>query len=229
MSNALTTAASLTNLPSTDVVDLTKFKETTFLPRIQLVTKGKYVDKGLIAPGHYGVPVGDDEIIDLGAAIDVLPLSVRNKALDTTTDPPMACFDASDDVYQDIEERAGHKDSGCMFGPSFLFFERNTAKLYEYFCGNKSARMEAGNIGQFLPVSEDKAKEFGVDAHGPLPCTMRAKYIERPRYSWHAPKVGKCSTPITNLPEGDAILKEVVKFINPQTDGPELADEEESR
>lgn len=229
MSNILTTAASLINLPSTDIVDLSKFKETNFLPRVQLVTKGKYVDKGLIAPGHYGVPISDEEIIDLGASIDVLPISVRNKALDTTTDPPMACFDASNEVYQDIEERAGQKDSGCMFGPSFLFFERNTGAFYEFFCGNKSARMEAGNIGQFLPVSVEQSKEFGVDARGPLPCTMRAKYIERPRYSWHAPQVGKCSTPITNLPDNDTIVKEVVKFINPQTDGPELADEDESR
>lgn len=229
MSNALTTAASLTNLPSTDVVDLSKFKETTFLPRVQLVTKGKYVDKGLIAPGHYGVPVSEDEIIDLGATIDVLPLSVRNKALDTTTEPPTACFDSQNDVYKDIEERAGQKDSGCMYGPSFLFFERNTAKLYEFFCGNKSARMEAGNIGQFLPVSDAKADAFGIEPHGPMPCTMRAKYIERPRYSWHAPQVGKCSTPITNLPDNEYLVKEVVKFINPKTDGPELADEDESR
>lgn len=229
MSNALTTAASLTNLPSTDVVDLSKFKETTFLPRVQLVTKGKYVDKGLIAPGHYGVPVSEDEIIDLGAAIDVLPLSVRNKALDTNTEPPTAVFDKTNPVYQDIEERAGQKDSGCMYGPSFLFFERNTSKFYEFFCGNKSARMEAGNIGQFLPVSDEKAEAFGVEAHGPLPCTLRAKYIERPRYSWHAPQVGKCSTPITNLPDNDDIVKEVVKFINPKTDGTELADEDDAR
>ena len=229
MTNALTTAASLTNLPSTDVVDLSKYKETSFLSRVQLVTKGKFVDKGLIAPGHYGVPAGDDEIKDLGGSIDVLPLAVRNKALDTNTDPPMAVFDASDPVYEDIVYRAGEKDSGCMYGPSFLFFERNSGQFYEFFCGNKSSRMEAGNIGQYLPVSDDKAEEFGVDAHGPLPCTMRAKYIERPRYSWHAPQVGKCSTPITNLPAIEKVVTEIEKFINPKVDAPEMADEEESR
>jgi hypothetical protein len=229
MSNALTTAASLTNLPSTDVVDLSKYKETSFLSRVQLVTKGKYVDKGLITPGHYGVPVGDDEITDLGGTIDVLPLAVRNKALDTTTDPPTAVFDASDPVYEDIVERAGEKDSGCMYGPSFLFFERNTGQFYEFFCGNKSSRCEAGSIGQYLPVSDAKAEEFDVEAHGPLPCTLRAKYIERKNYSWHAPQVGKCSTPITNLPLIEKILAETEKFINPKVDGPEMANEEESR
>lgn len=227
--NALTTAASLTNLPSTQVTNLEAYKETSFLSRIQLVTKGKYIDKQLISPGHYGVPISEDEITDLGATIDVLPISVRDKALDTTQDPPLAVFDASDPVYQDIKERAGEKDSGCMYGPSFLLFERNTGKFYEFFCGSKSSRMEAGNLGQYLPVSEAQAEEFEVEAHGPLPCTLRAKYIERPRYSWHAPQVGKCSTPITNLPDMAVIVKEVERFINPQADGPELADEENSR
>jgi hypothetical protein len=229
MSNALTTAASLTNLPSTDVVDLSKYKETTFLSRVQLVGKGKLVDKGLIPPGHYGVPVSEEEVTDLGTSIDVLPLAVRNKALDTTTDPPVAIFDESLDIYQDIKERAGEKDSGCMYGPSFLVFERNTGQFYEFFCGNKSARMEAGNIGQYLPVSDAKAEEFDVEAHGPIPCTLRAKYIERPRYSWHAPQVGKCSTPITNLPSIEKVVEEIEKFINPKVNGPEMADEEESR
>jgi len=229
MSNALT-AASLTNLPSTKVVDLSKYSsETSFLPRLQLVTKGKYVDKSLIAPGHYGVPSGDDNIVDLGAEIDVLILSVRSKALDTNADPPLAVFDEADEVYQEIVDRAGGKDSGCMHGPSFLVFERNTGSFYEYFCGNKSGRTEAANIGQFLPVNEEQAKEFGVDTKGPAPCTLRAKYIERPRYSWHAPKVGKCSTPITNLPPLKTVIEQIEKFNNPKDNAPELADEEESR
>ena len=221
------TASSLTNLPSTEVVDLTKYgSEASFLPRVQLVTKGKYVDKGLIAPGHYGVPSGDDEILDLGAEIDILPLAVRNKALDTTQETPLAVFDDQDEVYQEIVDRSGTSDSGCMHGPSFLVFERNSGKFYEFFCGNKSARMEAANIGQFLPVNEGQAKAFGVKAHGPIQCTMRAKYIERPRYSWHAPQVGKCSTPITNLPDIAVVVEQINKFINPEKNGPELAEGE---
>lgn len=230
MTNALTTAASLTNLPSTKVVDLSKYgTETNFLPRLQLVTKGKYVDKSLIAPGHYGVPSGDDEIADLGATIDILPLAVRSKALDTTSDPPLAVFDEEDDVYKEIVDRAGGKDSGCMFGPSFLVFERNTGQFYEFFCGNKSARMEAANFKKYLPVNEEKATQFGLDAHGPIPCTLRAKYIERKKYSWHAPLVGKCSTPINNLPALEVVIEQINKFENPDTNGPELADEENSR
>ncbi len=230
MGNALTAAASLTNLPSTTVVDLSKYgSESAFLPRVQLVTKGKFVDKGKIAPGHYGVPAGDDDITDLGESIDVLALAVRNKALDTTCDPPLAVFDSEDEVYQDIEARAGEKDSGCMFGPSFLFFERNTGTFYEFFCGNKSSRMEAGTIGQHLPVSESQAEQFGIEAKGPSAFTLRAKYIERKNYSWHAPQVGKCSTPIVNLPAIETVVEEINKFLNPETNGPEIANAEESR
>lgn len=229
MTTAMTTAASLTNLPSTEIVDLSKYgSETSFLSRVQLVTKGKFVDKGKISPGHYGVPSGDDEILDLGESIDILPLAVRNKALDTNESPPVAVFKEDDELYQDIVSRSGCSDSGCMHGPSFLVFERNSGSFYEFFCGNKSSRMESGNLGQFLPVSKDRAKVMKVKAHGPLPCTLKAKYIERPRYSWHAPQVGKCSTPITNLPEESVIIEQINKFLNPDT-GPELASEEDAR
>lgn len=223
MSNAL---ATLMTLPvSAPKTDLSKYgSEVEFLPRIQLVTKGKYVDKGKITPGHYGVPEGDDDITDLGEAIDILPLAVRDKALDTTEDPPIAVFDAEDEVFQDIVDRAGEKDSGCMFGPSFLVFERNTGKFYEFFCGNKSARMEAGKFSSYLPVSEEQAAQFGIKAQPPQPLTLRAKYIERPRYSWHAPQVTKCSTPFSNLPPIERIVDEINKFLNPKTQEVEKAE-----
>lgn len=225
MSNEL---AALTSLPvSAPKTDLTKYGgESEFLKRVQLVTKGKYVDKGKIAPGHYGVPEGDDGIVDLGESIDVLPFAVRDKALDTTEDPPLAVFDADDEVFQDIVDRAGEKDSGCMFGPSFLLFERNTGTFYEFFCGNKSGRMEAGKFSAYLPVSDEQAEGLeGVTAQPPQPLTLRAKYIERPRYSWHAPKVTKCSTPFTNLPPMEKIVEEIVKFLNPKTQEVEQAEE----
>ena len=229
MSNEL---ATLTSLPvSAAPVNLAKYGgETEFLQRIQLVTKGKYVDKGKISPGHYGVPGQDDDILDLGSDIDVLAFAVRNKALDTTEDPPLSVYDDSDPVYQDIEDRAGQKDSGCMFGPSFLLFERNTGKFFEFFCGNKSGRMEAGKFGPYLPVSEAQAEEFGVEPQGPQPFTLRAKYIERPRYSWHAPQVAECSTPFTNLPPIEQIVAEINKFLNPKTADAEIVgDGERSR
>lgn len=216
MSNEL---ATLTTLPvSAKPTNLARYGgDVEYLQRVQLVTKGKYVDKGKIQPGHYGVPGQDDEILDLGDAIDVLVFASRDKALDTTEDPPLAIYDVDDEVFQDIEKRAGTKDSGCMFGPSFLLFERNTGKFFEFFCGNKSGRMEAGKFNPFLPVSEAQAEAFGCEAHGPQPMTLRAKYIERKNYSWHAPQVFNCSTPFSNLPPIEEIVREIEKFLNPKT------------
>jgi hypothetical protein len=226
MSNELT---AMNQLPVTAARrNLAKYAtDTGWLPRIQLVTKGKFVDKGLIKPGHYGVPTADGGILDLGESIDILVWEVRDKALDTTEDPPLAVFDENDEVYQDIVERANGKNSGCMHGPSFLFFERNTAKFYEFFCGNKSARAESTKLGEHLPISEVQAETYGCEPQGPIPCTLRAKYIERPQYSWHAPQVTKCSVPFTNLPPSDAIENEVNKFLNPKTEAAEIVKEGE--
>ena len=138
MGNALA-ATGLTNLPSVDVDFNDYGSDIDFLPRIQLVTKGKYVDLGKIKPGHYGVPQGEDEILDLGESIDILPLAVRNKALDTNSDPPVAVYDTNDPLYTEIRERAGEKDSGCMYGPSFLVYERDTGEFYELFLGDRKS------------------------------------------------------------------------------------------
>lgn len=218
MGNALAVAG-LTNLPSVDVNFGDYSTDFDFVPRIQLVTKGKYVDLGKIDPGHYGVPQGEDEILDLGEAIDVLPLAVRNKALDTNSDPPVAVYDVNDPLYVEIKERAAEKDSGCMFGPSFLVFEPTTGNFYELFLGNKSGRQESGKLAPYLPVSKEQAKKFGVEAKGPTPATLQVKYIQRPRYSWHVPVVTKCSTPITNLPDGEIVAEQVAKFLEAKSDG----------
>jgi hypothetical protein len=222
--NALA-VASLTNLPTTVPASsaLTSYgDEVDFLPRIQLVTKGKYVDAGF-KPGHYGVPTGEDEIEDLGESIDVLVLAVRDKALDTNQDPPVAVYDTKNPLFGDIKEKAGEKDSGCMYGPSLLVFERTTGRFYEFFLGNKSGRQEAAKIQPFLAVGDAAAKAAGVEAHGPLPCTFKAKYIKRAKYAWHAPQVTKCSNPITNLPPVEEVVDQITKFMTQKTDAPTIA------
>ena len=49
---------------------------------MQLYTKSKANLKGLIPTGHYGIPESDEEIIDLGDSVDLLPLARRPKAID---------------------------------------------------------------------------------------------------------------------------------------------------
>lgn len=209
----------------------TRYKSTTFIKRLQLVTKGKLIDQGLVKPGHWVIPVSEEEVIDLGEVVEVLVLALRDKALDTNPQPPVASFDTNSDLFKEIVEQAGTKDSGCMYGPSFLVFERTSKEFLELFLGNASGRQEAGNIFPYLPISEEQAQVFGkgFKAQGPQAMTLKAKYIKKPRYSWHAPVAGKCSTPFKDLPEQSEFVEQITKFLNPKEEGPEVVEEGRDR
>ena len=220
-------------LPSTDLVSddqLTELsKGVDFLQRIQLVTKGKYVDTSKIGPGRYGVPqTGGEEILDLGAEIDILPLCVRPKALDMRDrEAVIAIYDMESPGFQEIKEFASQAGGGCMWGPSFLVYERGTGQFYELFMGNKSARAESANLVKFLAVSDDKATRMGVDAHGPMPCTLKVRYAKRGPHAWHVPVVTKCSEPFVDLPDMDIIREEVTKFTEIKDNGVQNVTKEE--
>lgn len=230
MTNAVTTLASLTQLPSSNIAptEVAKYSTAQFLRRVQLVTKGKLVDQQIVAPGNYAIP-DDDTAEDLGDHIDVLVLAVRHKAMDTNVSPPVVSYDAGSELFKEIVTKAGTKDSGCMFGPSFLVFERKTAQFLELFLGNESGRQEAKKLVTFLPVSEEVAKATGLTAQGPQVCTLRSRFIKKPRYSWHVPVANKCSTPIENLPPLEEIVAEINKFLNPKTQEAEVADKKAKR
>lgn len=192
-------------------------KGSDFLPRLQLITKGKYVDEGKIPPGRWGVPqAGGDEIEDLGDKIDVIPLDYRPKALDVSDkDAIIAVYDTNDPEFQRI--KAAPKNSGCMWGPSFLVLERSTGCLYELFFGNKSGRNEAAKMRPFL---ESRS-----------PATLGIRYKKMPDYGWHVPVITKCSEPfdaekIKVTPE--QITNEIKKFRNPEA-GVEKVEEETAK
>jgi len=204
--------------------DLTKYSSSaSFLRRLQLVGKGKYVDNGQVKPGNYGVPTSAEECTDLGNAVDILPLAVRSKVLDTNPEVPVAVYDENHDEYKRIMDEAVNpdtgkvvKNSGCMFGPSFLVFERSTNEFYEMFMGNASGREEAKRIEPFLPIGADLAQETGAEVRGPLPCTMKSKYVER-KFKWWAPMVVKCSEDFDGLP--DTTMDQIKKFMEATIEG----------
>lgn len=227
MSNALT-AASLTSLPTTQKqVNLADFGGGGgFLGRLTLIaSQSKLVAQGKIQAGHFGIPGAGDTVEDLGETVDILPLASRVKAMDISGEQPVAVFDPDSDLFKDIVTRAETRDSGCVFGPSFLVFERNTGRFLELFLGNASGRYEAPKMGEFLPINEQQAAEFGVKARGPQPCTVSADFVERGNKAWYAPKITRCSTPINNLPPIEQIIDEVTKFVNEGTEEatPEVA------
>lgn len=191
-------------------------KGADFLQRIQLVTKGKYVDEGKIAPGRWGVPqVGSDEVEDLGDKIDIIPLDYRPKALDVSDrDAIISVYDTNDPEFQRI--KTAPKNTGCMWGPSFLVLERSTGKLFELFFGNKSGRNEAGKLRPFL---KDRS-----------PCTLGIRYKKTKDYGWHVPVVTKCSEPFDSAAvkvTSEDITQAIEKFRNPVAEQVEKVSEEE--
>ena len=199
-------------------------KGSEFLPRIQLVTKGKYVDEGKIKPGHWGVPQpGGDEIEDLGEHIDVIPFAYRPKALDVSDrEAIITVFVVNEPEFQRIKNAP--KNSGCMWGPSFIVLERSTGKLYEMFFGNKSGRAEAGKLKPFLPTEENGGN--------PSPASMGIRYKKTPEYGWHVPVITKCSEPFDEAAvkfTPEQLSEEIAKFLNPEEGAEKVQEEEGSK
>lgn len=220
MTNALTTLN--VQLPSLGTDELGALAEvakgSNFLPRLQLITKGKFVDTGKIAPGHWGVPSGDD-IQDLGDKIDIIPFAFRPKAMDVSDrEAIVTTYDNTDPEFKRIS--TAPKNTGCIWGPTFLVFERSTAKFYELFLSNASGRKEAANMRPFLPTADNDGM--------PSPATLGIRYKSTKDYGWHVPVISKCSTTFEDLPSGDVILEEINKFMT-QTGGVEKVTEEETK
>jgi len=210
-------------------------KGADFLARLQLFSKGNAVGRGLIAPGNWGVPEGDDKITCMGKSVDCIPFARRPKAIDLSdTEAITTNYDMESDEFQRIADESLKKDSGCMYGPSFLVYERSTNRFLEFFCGTKSTRAEAKKVYPFLSLTVkdiERRNLIDVEPHGPLPFTMQIKFIEKKRFSWHVPVIIPCSTPI-NGPPLKKVLFEMERFLNPSDDDVEKdtdSDDENSR
>jgi len=206
-------------------------KGVDFLGRLQLFSKGNAVGRGLIAPGNWGVPEGDDQITVLGKSVDCIPFARRPKAIDLSdTEAIIVNYDMESSEFRQIQDESLKKDSGCMYGPSFLIYERSTGRFLEWFCGTKSTRAEAKRIYPFLSLTKEDIERrhlVGVEPHDPLPFTMNIKFIEKKRYSWHAPVVVPCSTPFVNKPEMKKLVFEMERFLNPSDSGIEKDTDDE--
>ena len=186
-------------------------KSAAFLGRLQLYSKGAAIMKGLIGSGEFGIPEGDEKITVLGGKLDAVVLARRPKALDISdTNAIVQSFDPNSADFKRISKESNTKDSGCMYGVSFLIYERTSKRFLEYFAGTKTARGCCGDLFPFLPESH------AADAEYLTPVTMSSRLIEKGTYAWHAPVFNKCSTPI-DLPAQDRVAEEMTKFLNPDT------------
>lgn len=223
MSDNALAAVDFSQLPSTSIGSQSTFddlaKGADFLGRLQLFGKGKYVDKGLVRPGHYGIPVSADECIDLGPSVDILALARRPKAIDMSGKPVISIFDENDPEFAKIAAKSKIQNSQCQYGPSFLVIERSSGRLLELFLGAPTHRPEAKKIYPNLPLTEAEIKARNLDEapHGPLPMTLKSKYIEK-EFSWYVPVVLDCSTPFTSVPPAATIMKEIHKFLTEKSE-----------
>jgi len=203
-----------------------------YLGRLQLFTKGRAVNMSLIAPGHYGIPESDDEIIDLGKSVDVLPLARRAKAVDMSdTGQIVISHDMKSNEFDRIASQADEGKPHRQYGVSFLIYERTTGLFLEFFCGNKSSRIESKKVSPFLPLVQgdiDAKARAGRDVtnlkpHGPVPMTLKVRVAENHKGSWHVPVVVDCSVPFTHMPPEKTLATEITKFLSVSDSGLEDA------
>lgn len=213
-----------------------------FLQRIQLYGKGKAVDTGAIPPGCFGIPLGKDKdgkdkITDLGKSIDVLIFARKPKAIDMSDKENLiVIFDRTNSEFSRIEEASGEKDSGCMYGTSYLVYERSTEKFYEFYFGTKSARKRNDEMAAHMTLTQeriDKLKEDGqnvegLEPRGPLAVTIQAEYCSGGGWNWFAPEPVTCAVPIEGPSVAD-IVKENTRFLSEKGTDIETVDEGEAR
>ena len=197
-----------TQLPSTQLGSDEAFEELCkggdYLRYVQLSNGCKYCKKGLIMPGHWGVPAGE-EIVDLTNSMDVLVFAKRNKAVDMTDKKNLVIsYDFDSDSFQSIKAQTSEKGSACKCGPEFLIYERTTKQFYTLFLGGKSAAPKAPLIVPFMLLTQADAAKGTEKAHLALPVTLGTKFVERGDFAYYEPTVRKCSTPIEQ-PNGKKI------------------------
>lgn len=171
-----------------------------FLPRVQLMTDASdLVKEGKFEKNHYGLHAGGDPR-DLGTEIDVVVCAVRAKALDTSSDDIMEAFDIDSDAFTDIRKRSFESNSGCMFGPEFLFYIPSVKVFATFFCSSKTARNDAPTIEGYRQAGK--------------PCTLGSRYIKGKKNNWWAWKCTACPAQVTG-PDAESFNKNMEQFLNP--------------
>jgi hypothetical protein len=172
-----------------------------FLPRLQLfIANSAMVKEDKIAMNHYGLVTGKDQVEDLGKEVDVLLLSWRPRALDTSDKSNIrASSDINSDLFKEIQELSGEENSGAMFGPEYLLWIASRQKYATVLFGSKSARNEARNVSKYMKA----------------PCTFKSRLIKTPKYSWQAMLVTACSTPFL-VPTQEDQKPIIEEFLQPR-------------
>ena len=187
-----------------------------FMASLRLLTsQSNQVKAGKFPVNHYGLFRGGDPE-DLGLEVDAIVLTWRAKAFDMSdTDAINTVYDPKTPEWIDIVRRSKIKDSGCSYGPEYLLYIPSLDVYATFFASSISARNEAKNVNNFLPVG-------GVTKSA----TFHSRFIEAKKYSWQLFQIRQCPNDLF-VPDADAYLKAFKDFMNPEAEKKELAPEAE--
>jgi hypothetical protein len=181
-----------------------------YLPRIQLYSSNSNpVKDGIIAAGHWGIPLTPSSILDLGEEVDAILVAQRDKAL-LVGDDIMSSTDKNSAAYQKIRDLAlTDKDSGAMFGPEFLTWVGPVGIFATLFLGSTSARREGPAFVQAL----NKAG------------TLYSQLVGSGRRKWEVPliRIDEDREFPFALPVSEVVERAFKKFTAPDTT-PEVAE-----
>jgi hypothetical protein len=181
----------------------------TIFSRIQLFgSSSNEVKEGNIQMGHFGLIEGK-EVQDIGNSFDCVIIAWRPKAVEFNDEEVNVVHDPDSEEFKRIQELSTQQDTGCMWGPEFLLYIPSFDKFVPYHLNNASSRYAAKSFAARLQKA----------------ATITAQLIKNKKYSWHAPSCNDCSVPIENIPAEDRVQEEFQRFINPETEAKEIAEE----
>ena len=199
--NALSTILAQTQVTTLDDKAFGELvKSGDYLVRIQLFgATSSLVKQSKFPMAHWGYVADKENPIDLGGQFDCLVLALRGCAARLTSDPVITVYDVNHPEYAKIRDESEIQDSGCVYGPEFLIYIPAIEQYATYHMNNATARRESPKMKALLGKA----------------ATVKAKFIEGKKHSWHGPDVLPCST-LLNPPEEAKLLETVKKFVNPE-------------
>lgn len=179
-----------------------------FLPRLMLNgTNSKAVQEEKIKAGAYSLVRAKDQFEDLTKEVQVIPLSVRAKAMEIGEGDITTVYDRKSKEFERIAEKSEIADSGCMYGVEFLVWIPAAKSFATWYASSKTSRREAPLLRNLIGRS----------------ALMKSHLIKGKKYNWHGPVITTCSVVPANMPTQDEIMYEINRFNNPPVSEKEAA------
>lgn len=214
----------LTELSKTDSKDLLAVTTASaFLPRLQVCGgNSKLAKSGKIPVGRLALITSKESFIDLGNEVEAIAVVGRPKALDTSSDELISVYDRNHSEFKRIQTQSSVKDSGCMFGLELLVWIPSQNRFATLFYGTISMRIEGSQTLALMMDNPERTVQ-------PTGLILKSKFVEGKKHSWHVVTAVKNSSPMAPLPNEEALMEEVKKFLNPPALDKEKVEDDNDR